>query len=163
MLDLVNASGRHRTDLASWHLALELARDRGWDFAGTRPPKGWRGGAVPPGELTGWPDLALSEPGGWDGNYGTAPGQRVSDEDGRALADALEHALDDVPAHDAREHKPQGYPMPRDVARLLRGLSGGHRPDPTQVISPLEWFSGKRKRELRRLIDFCRKGGFTIR
>ena len=163
MLDLVNATGRHRIDLASWHLALELARDRGWDFAGTRPPKGWRGGAVPPWGLTGWPDLARSEPDVWDGNYVTGMGQRVTDRDARALADALDRALDDVPAHDARKHKPEGYPMPRDMARLLRGLSGDYQPDPRQVIAPLEWFSGHRKQELRELIEFCRRGGFTIR
>ncbi len=98
----------------------------------------------------------------WDGNYVTCQGQRVTDEDARALGEALQLALDDVPGHDARGHKPAGHPLPRDVARLLRDTSGGPGPDPAQALNAAEWFSGDRKEELRRLIDFCGRGGFRI-
>ncbi len=84
--------------------------------------------------------------------YFTNDGNRVTPEDARALADALEQALPDLPDHDAMAHKTVAHPA-APGARFI------HLDTP---INPMEWFSGKKKEHLREFIAFCCQGGFEI-
>src|SRR5262249_52232156 len=86
------------------------------------------------------------------GGYFVNDGQRVTAEDARALADALERALPDIPDHDAMPHKTFEHPSEPGVRLVAL--------DPR--ASPYEWFSGDKKRLVRQFIDFCRQGGFEI-
>jgi hypothetical protein len=128
MMDLSGKGGEMSFNNGTWGHLLKLATMNGWEPAGTRKRSRE-----------------------WDGNYWTNDGQRVTDDDARNLADALEEALPDVPDHDALEGKKvrigntDEYAIPADV--------------PT---TPFEWFSGKAKQRLRDFIVFCRKGGFRI-
>jgi len=96
--------------------------------------------------------LAPEDAAGWGGGYFSNDGQRVTAEDARELAAALERALPDVPDHDALRHK----------ARPL-GNSGEFGIPVGTPTTPSEWFSGDRKQRLREFIAFCRAGGFVIR
>ena len=51
-----------------WSVFLNVAQRYGWQPAGTLPPQAWPRGQV------------------WSGQYGTRDGQRVGDDDARALA-----------------------------------------------------------------------------
>src|SRR5262249_22326261 len=79
---------------------------------------------------------------------------RVTDVDARAMADALQRSLDDLPDHDALA----GHPR--------RGLSWDERyaggPFLTNPPRLLEWFSGPNKQMVRDLIRFARRGGFRV-
>lgn len=91
-------------------------------------------------------------------NYFDRRGQQVTDDDARALADALERALPDVPDHDAIAHKvlsvidTPGLGVPPQLRML----------NPRARLNPFEYFSGTNKARLRRFIAFCRAGGFRI-
>lgn len=170
-------------DLTSWHMALELARDNGWLYAGTLPPAG--------GKRTEEPTGRVGEPAGagegagdrrvvcggrlwidwsrdrtadaWDGNYLIPSGQHVSGEDARALAGALEQALPAVPDEGVRGLKPGGRPVPRDMRHWFRSPSAGPLSERQQALDASEWFSGTGKQQVRDLIAFCREGGFRVR
>jgi hypothetical protein len=86
------------------------------------------------------------------GGYFVNDGQRVTAEDARALADALERALPDIPDHDAMAHKTFEHPSEPGVRLVAIDTPA----------SPYEWFSGDKKRLVRQFIDFCRQGGFEI-
>src|SRR5262249_13226866 len=94
----------------------------------------------------------------WYNGYVLGGGRRVSDQDARALADALERALPAVPGYNATSHKPRAYPMPAAMARMLHDMPRDRVPGSDQFVGPLEWFSGDRKRGLKELIAFSRKG-----
>jgi hypothetical protein len=66
-----------------------LGHRYGWAPAGTEPPD--------PEYL----DDGHGHPAHWDGHYFRADGQRMTQADARALAQALERALGDIPDHDA--------------------------------------------------------------
>jgi hypothetical protein len=182
---------KFEVDLASWHFALELGRRYGWLPAGTEPPDDLEegGGDAEPGEGAadllegdddeddedeedifeedGEEDDEDDEDGaplcdGWPWDYVDNAGRKVTEEDARLWADALEQALPDIPDHCATDHKPAAYPMPAAMAPLLRDMAGDDLPDPSQFVNALEWFSGARKQGLRDLIDFCRQGGFAV-
>lgn len=145
---LTGLAGSFRFDLPGWYFIQELAADHGWEPAGTLAPDDWE-------------EEAEEE---WDGGYLSPDGQQVTDEDAGNLADALERALGDIPDHDARVHKPAGYPLPRAMIRLLRDMPGDNPPPgPEQCLNAREWFSGKRKQAVRDFIAFCQRGSFTIR
>jgi hypothetical protein len=133
-MDLKGKDSDFAFNLFAWGNTLRLACMYGWEPAGTRAPRKWgRKGKRPP----------------WEGGYDTNDGQRVTDEDAAALADALERALPDVPTHDALAHKT------REV--------GGIRCIPYDAdVSPLEYLSGKGRTRLTEFIRFCRDGGFEI-
>jgi hypothetical protein len=150
-MGLKGAGGDCHFDLAGWYFALELGHWYGWEPEGTTPQE------EDVTEAGGYP-----EPFAWYGGYVDNAGRRVSAADARAWADALESALDDIPDHDARALKPQAYPMPAAVARLLRDMPGDGLPDPGQFVNALEWFSGTRKQELRDFVAYCRRGGFAV-
>jgi hypothetical protein len=80
-------------------------------------------------------------------------GFRVTTEDARALANALERALPDVPKHDALKHK----------AVAIAAVPGERfLPVDTPVNNPFEWFSGGNRAYLEAFIAFCRQGEFDI-
>jgi hypothetical protein len=79
-------------------------------------------------------------------------GRRVTPEDARALADALERALPDLPRHDALGHKTFQIPDLPGVP-LLRVET---------PVNPFEWLSGSNRKELEAFLRLCRQGGFEI-
>jgi hypothetical protein len=115
-VDLVGAGGYFMMSSRTWQNVLELARTYGWQPAGTEPPDG----------------LPRLEP--WSGEYGAHSGQRVTVEDTRSLAAALERVAAAIPDDGA---PPRGDP----------GLAS---------------FAGDNKPWLSNLIAFCRAGGFYI-
>src|SRR6266545_6571402 len=80
--------------LPSWRRRLTLATLYGWTPAGTQAPDddSLLG-------MHGTPD--------WDGRYFPGVGQHVTEADARALAEALERALPDLPDREAFERLPQ--------------------------------------------------------
>ena len=83
----------------SWQFMLALAERYGWQPRGTEPPEedATEGGL--------WHD-------DWDGRYVPICGQSVTEQDARALADALERALRDIPGHDALTGEVETGPNP---------------------------------------------------
>lgn len=125
-VDLYNVHGDYyRFSSVAWTHVLALAEQYGWKPTGTR-----RGNPqVPEGD--------------WDGNYTSNSGQLVTEADARALADALERALPDIPGRaDTRE-------------AVVPGAS-------TITLHPLEFFRSAGKAKVTGFIDYCRKGGFRI-
>lgn len=98
------------------------------------------------GEQYGWKGTGTGPPRGrlvseWTGrireaSYGSNDGARFYARDAKALAEALSRALRDIPEKE----------LPR-----------GREPK-----TPLEFFAGWGKPDLRRFIRFCRKGSFRI-
>jgi hypothetical protein len=84
----------------------------------------------------------------------------VSFSEAQKWANALGNALADIPDHDAMAHTPAAAPMPEIIRYLYRDMR--QLPEASQLVGAFEWFSGKRKQELRDLIDFCREGSFSI-
>ena len=84
--DLMSESGAdHRLSNAGWALLLNLAEAYEWKPQGSLPPE----------------DLDAAE---WAGDYDSNDGERVSREDAKAMADALERALAD-PERTAKEQQ----------------------------------------------------------
>lgn len=119
-----------------WCAALEVAQMYGWQPQGTRPTR--------PLDV-----LSLDE---WDGNYLTGEDQRVVAADARSLGAALRRALDDLPDHDAMEHKTRVIQLPWQEVRVLT----------TADYSPFELLSGPNKLLLEKLIEHCGRGAFEI-
>ncbi len=70
-------------------------------------------------------------------------GARVSDDDAQALADALEHAMPNLP-----DEPPRAFAGPLDLLH---------------IESPVWYFGGQAgKHKIRDLITFCRQGGFEV-
>ena len=76
MMDLSGPRGDFSMNNTFWGAALDLAQLHGWEPAGTLPPE----------------DAAQ-----WGRGYFSNDGQRVTSEDARVLADALERALPTTP------------------------------------------------------------------
>jgi hypothetical protein len=77
--DLRNPSGeRFRFSSSGWGYYLNLAKEYGWQAAGTLPPDG------------------MPDSDGWPKSYDSNDGQWVSAEDAGELAGALQAALDDA-------------------------------------------------------------------
>jgi hypothetical protein len=169
-MDLVGPGGERRFNVHAWGLLLDLALRGGWRPAGAQEPEGDdEEGDECPGE--GAVELDASDyevppesplaravrsplPPADDpllSSYFYNSGFRVTAEDSRALADALERALPDVPEHDALAGKAFVHP----------DLPGVRLVDATTPVNPYEWFGGK-KELLRDFIAFCRQGGFEI-
>jgi hypothetical protein len=96
-MDLSGKGGYFRFSNYAWHAALKLAREHGWEPAGTEPPEVTA--HAPDGttvdEEAAWVERQAY--GNWDGDYFYNDGRLVTDEDARNIADALERALDLVP------------------------------------------------------------------
>lgn len=141
-MDLHGAGGYFRFDVIAWAKVLELARQYGWEPAGTELPEE-----------------------DWNGGYDTNAFQRVTDEDAANIAAALERALDDVPDFSrggkTKEYTPEDPPT-HPVMRALVMAVGGPLVGPDDSPSPVEFFAGVRKDKIREYIAFCRAGGFVI-
>src|SRR5262245_53541873 len=79
-------------------------------------------------------------------SYFSNDGRRVTADDARALADALERGLPDIPDHDALAHKTVEIPQEPGERFIRLGTP----------VSPEEGFSGRHKARLREFIAFCR-------
>ena len=141
-LDRPACRGGWHSNHIFWNRALQLAKDYGWKPAGTTPPGDWD------------PDAS----GTWDGSYSSNDLQEVSAADGRALADALEEALDDIPNHNIDDAAPAVLHNV-DPERIVEKMQELIDPPPTNLLT---FFAGDRKWELRELVDFCRLGAFEI-
>ena len=93
---LANKSGNSiRWGHISWAKLLALAEMYSWEPVGATEPCDWT-------EPCTWGDSTIAEnplP-AWDGSYSCNDHPFVEPEDARAMADALEKALDDIPDHD---------------------------------------------------------------
>ena len=145
---LRNADRKLRLHLLSYYFALELGAKYGW---------------VPEPMISG--EHIEAAPGSFDHEYGWyspffTEGHLVSFSEAQKWANALGNALADIPDHDAMAHKPTAKPMPEIIRRLFRDMR--QLPEASQLVGAFEWFSGKRKQELRDFIHFCREGRFSI-
>jgi hypothetical protein len=155
MMDFIGPAGNFSVNNFAWGHLLDLATRYGWQPAGLLPPEpdpdddpedDEAADAADPEE-----DFEPGEPTLDD--YFWNDGFRVTDEDARALADALERSLPDVPDHDALGHKTTTHP----------GLPGQRLIPIDAEVSPFEYFSGpKGKGRVKEFIAFCRQGGFAI-
>jgi hypothetical protein len=120
----VDLSGKHGSQSYNWWAwrdLLEMARSNGWKPVGTTTADD--------------PD--------WNGDYFSNDGQRVTDDDAHAIADALSVAV-----RDAFE--------PSSIAGDSSGQSAAN---PSQSNPP----AGMPFRAALDFLLFCREGGFTIR
>ena len=138
---LYGACGEFSLSDRAWRLLLALTSVYGWKPQGTLAPD---------------PEYVDDEPSQvipWDGRYAPPACQRMTEGDARAMADALERALPDIPDHDALSDKvlaPGG-----DDPLALWG-----RPARTGVtITAMEEFSGPNKPYPRALVTHLREGG----
>jgi hypothetical protein len=135
-VDLVSSESGEETGFGygGWAYVLEIAEKYGWQPQGTERP----------------PDLDASEP--WEGEYGSSDGQRVTAEDARALADALDAAVADPQLHvtvlkmDAKDRRRIRKQMGPELAASYVGVK-----DFEEYRECLREFSA-----------FCRKGAFRI-
>ena len=157
-MDLNGAGGYQRFSNTSWCKMLELAYRYGWKPAGTEPGQ-WVDPST--GELT---EQLSPDPDEWDGNYFTNASQWVTDEDAAHIADALEQTLDDIPDFDTDEKWVEYGPTNLPTSQVERSLveQGFAVSGPNESLSPLEFFSGERKQQVRDFITYCRAGAFFI-
>lgn len=154
---LVNERGnRWSTGFATWfHLGM-LAKEHGWEPAGTLPPLDWDGR------------------GPWDSSdYGTNSGQAVTAEDAAALADALERALPHIPEEELGDEErlaiwertlssySSEMGIPRDDLEKLLATPILGTFIMKYSFTPTEWLAGKRD-FVRGFIAFLREGSFRI-
>jgi hypothetical protein len=140
--------------VVSWHKVIELAELGGWRPAGTEKP--------------GYYDELRY--GKWSGKYTTNNRQWVTAQDAAALADALECMIDDLPDTEAPDLKVEygkkdvGLPSaPRHLKWLLTNLPDGETVVGENCkLSPLAFFGGKYKDQIRDFVTFCRLGSFAL-
>jgi hypothetical protein len=96
-MNLSGKGGYFRFSNNAWHAALQLAREHGWEPAGTEVPEVTA--HAPDGTTVDEEATRMERQtyGDWDGDYFYNDGQIVTDEDARNIADALERALELVP------------------------------------------------------------------
>ena len=140
-IDVWGECGEFSFSARAWRHVLTLGHWYGWDPVGTEPPK--------PEFFNDW----SGHPAPWDGHYFPADGQRMTSADARALGEALERALLDIPEPDALTGKvvPRRAVRDDNVCRLW-----GREAVPGLAISPVEEFSGANKAVLRGFITHCR-------
>jgi hypothetical protein len=151
---------------------LELAREHGWEPAGTEPPE-WT--AYTPDGVVDEEATRAERQGyaNWGGGYFTNEYQVVSDEDAANIADALECSLDDVPDEgggvgrlftNTQWEALQSGELPEEVIdEALERFMERKTTRPPQITpqTPAFYFAGQ-KDCLREFITFCRAGGFSI-
>jgi hypothetical protein len=172
-MDLSGKGGYFRFSNYAWYAALALAREHGWEPAGTKTPEVTV--YAPDGTTVDEVATRMKRQayGDWDGDYFYNDGRLVTDEDARNIADALERALDLVPeegdfaeplltpaqwqavARDELSEEEIGEALNRYVKHRAE------RPPQIPPQTPAWYFAGQRD-WLREFITFCRAGGFSI-
>jgi hypothetical protein len=154
-VDLSGAGGCEWLSWTVWGNLLNLAREYGWEPAGTEPP------SVTVKNPDGSIDHEMSaiyswSYGGWDGTYFTNNCQLVTDEDAASIAEALEQALGDIPD--------EGTVETVRVINLDPSLDAGSKdPDHDAPVRSVEKFGGSHGKQLvKDFIVYCRAGGFAI-
>jgi hypothetical protein len=147
-----------RVGNVAWAKALHLARNHGWEPAGTIDdgfgPAMCNGDDFEPG-------CPIREE---RGRYDYNDGWVVTHDDARAIADALEKALDDIPSFESVSTKWAEEPV-TPLAKAVAELAGDQAArvrGPNRVLSPYEFFSGGDKQMVWEFIAFCRQGAFRI-
>jgi hypothetical protein len=128
-----------------WGMLMKLAFDSGWQPLGVAPPPDYEP-LDDQGKTKRWYTM----------DYFSVKNQHVSDDDARAIASALQVALDDVPEHDAVGHKVFQTLILPNMERPIRSFKPGVK------VNPYEFFSGPNKATLVRFIEFFNLGGFRI-
>lgn len=128
--------------MSGWRNILFLGQQYSWHPAGTLEPEFGHDRFVPI----------------WDGRYDSTDGQEVTAQDARALADALEKSLDDIP-----DNPQPGQILEREGADLLGAMAR----DMEKVWLNMNqhsfgFFGGENKKKIEQLIEFCRRGAFFI-
>ena len=137
-MDLSGAGGYFRWTNSGWCDILELGQEFGWVPTGSGPPRG---------------ELKSS----WgDGPYHGNDGQRFYARDARALADALERALETI----VGGKLPERSRIARATDYLEAELRGGGAPKQGQVA--IQQFGPEEVEYIREFIEFCRAGRFRI-
>ncbi len=155
-LELINSTTALRRKFSREFVskALELALCYGWRPLGTRLEH---------------PRSVLKLNTEWLGTYLTNDGQLVLTEDALNLAQALEHALTDIPDEGEgfdwqlsqwREDELPDWLSPAERMELEEGLMA-HAPAGME-LPPLKFFAGVEKHYLAEFIRFCRLGSFSI-
>jgi hypothetical protein len=165
----VKRSARFWFNIDEWPLVLKLAQIHGWEPEGTQPSFDDRlistGGAEDT-DTDEHTDKAYSG-GEWNGTYLLNRMQSVTDSDAAALADAVEQALEHIPAvpidkqlENRRVLYLENSDGPEEVVdKILERFTD----DFTKEADPHLQFSGPaHKEKLEDFVDFCRRGGFTI-
>ncbi|TVS02678.1 MAG: hypothetical protein EA423_08940 [Phycisphaerales bacterium] len=141
---LRNNHGQFTINNAGWVTLLRLAWDYGWRPAGTSAPEHW---IAPDDAAKAW---------SWNNaDYVTGRGQRVSANDARLLAEALEAIIDDLPNHDPdatsgiRVYEAPGFPTVLYIAE-------------DRQMTAFERLGGRNKQGFAEFLAFCRGGSFTI-
>jgi hypothetical protein len=168
--ELVGEQGEQLLNNMTWKMLIDLALQYGWEPAGASAPDDL---AEPIGEgevefverslgldklpsdhplVVEWRNYMFESADPAIDSYFNNAGYLVTATDAQALADALERALPDVPAHDALGHK----------TVELKSAPGERLLPFGTPVNPFEWFSGKNRERLKDFITFCQKGGFEI-
>lgn len=138
-MDLSGAGGYFRWDVTSWGDVLELGMAFGWKPTGTGPPRG----------------MTKAECG--VGSYYGNDGQLFYARDARALADALERAVEALASKKANQPRTRKA-QPAD--HLLAAITGKKRPKNGRVA--VHRFDPEDLVYIREFIDYCRAGSFRI-
>jgi len=154
MLTFSSPGGTFWCSLQSWQRLARLAAEHGWAPTGIPRPvsepdsEDWAA-FLPHDASVDSPDSPDS-PEPW-----YARGVVIPDEDARALADALEAALPDIPRFDALAEKTVArLDLPATIPiKLLR---------PGVKVSNYEFFSGANRQALERFISLCRAGSVVV-
>jgi hypothetical protein len=165
--DVPEEQREYDLNLFSWSMMLDIAQQYGWKPMGTVLIQWYFEDGTP----------CYPEPIEWDGGYMSNDGQAVNVDDAKALANALESALDDIPEFGALTPKVltlssseeiKDYievsksPLVTGIIKLLGSGDETNIQVPNSLVSPLEYFSGKRKHLVIEFIEFCRRGLFFI-
>jgi hypothetical protein len=155
-MDLVNRhDNRIQFRHMEWARILYLAKDHGWQPAGT---------------LSSYdhddPSSEFYCPEPWDGGYSTNDGQMVTSNDARAFADALEKACERIPDERIESEK---YVQVEDLPAFIDDpvvdlvvRTGSVDSVPREFLNVYEFFSGDGKTAIKELIAFCRQGEFYL-
>jgi hypothetical protein len=134
--DLTSESGEsYQMRSGGWSLVLSVADAYAWAKQGSLPPEG----------------VAATD---WDGSYASNDGQRVTAEDARALADAIERMLADEDR--VARVREVAILLEEQVRQLAKREYGIDLPPETHGEYPVD------EPSLRDLVRFCRQGGFRI-
>ena len=127
-----------------WQKLMNLAQIYNWTPAGTAAPPEW--------------EREANE--NWNGGYDTFNGEWVTDDDARALAEALDRALDDLPDNTMPDRIIETEI--EEIDREGEVSISFHIIEANKSLNLFETFGGQYKSDLKTFIRFARQGGFHI-